>query len=268
MAEWVEDPEFIEELVDSDEKKVKNKTRCLIIKHDSLENKFIRIIHSRGDGLAFRIWPAASLLTDYILKHQPDCLYRTMKDGTKQPRRKRGIVLELGAGVGTLGLLTASLGLRTIVTELKESVPALERSIKANKFDSERIFAMPLNWFESADADKVIAILRKKNELKRVVILLTDCTYWDSLFVPLASTIQRILERVRAEGGNGVALCGHERRQWKTEKRFFTKRLRQHKLEAETIHECLRVGEETNSTHEHSGGWNQRIYEIRLRKDD
>ena len=225
----------------------------------------IHIIQQRGDGLAFRIWPAASLLTDYILKSRPDCLYRTFADGSKQPRRKRCMVLELGAGVGTLGLLTAALGIPTLVTEIEDSVPALERSIKANAFKSEdRIASMPLNWFEKSDADKVIAILKKRNEMKRVVIVLTDCTYWDSLFVPLASTIQYILEAVRAEGGHGVALCAHERRQWKIEKRFFTKRLRQHKLGTKVIHECLRVGEETNNTHEHSGGWNQRIYEIRL----
>jgi hypothetical protein len=191
-----------------------------------------------------------------------------MKDGTKQPRRKRGIVLELGAGVGTLGLLTAALGLRTIVTEKKECINALERSIRANKFDSERIVAMPLNWCEKLDTDKTVAILKKRNELKRVVIVLTDCTYWDTLFVPLSRTIQQILQAVRDEGGQGVALCGYERRRWKIEKRFFTKRLRQHNLEADVIHECLRVGEETNCTHEHSGGWNQRIYEIRLRKEE
>ena len=63
--------------------------------------------------------------------------------------------------------------------------------------------------------------------MKRVVIVLTDCTYWDSLFVPLASTIQYILEAIRAEGGHGIALCAHDRLQWKFEKRFFTKRLRQ-----------------------------------------
>ena len=74
------------------------------------------------------------------------------------------MVLELGAGVGTLGLLTAALGIPTLVTEIEDSVPALERSIKANAFKSEdRIASMPLNWFEKSDADKVIAILKKRN---------------------------------------------------------------------------------------------------------
>ena len=53
MAEWVEDSDFVEEKDDDDDddeliesKEVHYKTKCLLVKHDSLENKCIRILHS------------------------------------------------------------------------------------------------------------------------------------------------------------------------------------------------------------------------------
>ena len=52
MAEWVEDSDFVEEKGDDDDdeliesKEVHHKTKCLLVKHDSLENKCIRILHS------------------------------------------------------------------------------------------------------------------------------------------------------------------------------------------------------------------------------
>jgi len=53
MAEWVEDSDFVEEKGDDDDddeliesKEVHHKTKCLMVKHDSLENKCIRILHS------------------------------------------------------------------------------------------------------------------------------------------------------------------------------------------------------------------------------
>jgi len=56
-AEWVDDDDFVVEEVDGDEEEgvgrtaTTHKTRCLVIKHDSLEHKSVRVIHSRGDGL-------------------------------------------------------------------------------------------------------------------------------------------------------------------------------------------------------------------------
>ena len=52
MAEWVEDSDFVEEKDGDDDdeliesKEVHHRTRCLLVKHDSLENKCIRILHS------------------------------------------------------------------------------------------------------------------------------------------------------------------------------------------------------------------------------
>lgn len=249
-----------------------NAKQRLLLKCDLLQRDIV-VVHSRGDGIAWRVWPGATYLLEYIANERPDCLFRK-----GNPRCSRTTVLELGSGVGTVGLFCAGMGMRTILTDTEEAVRALERSVAENEDTAivadadtchsfsqrKRVVVMRLDWNSKKDAELV---LQKMAEgpfgLKRVIIVLSDCTYWDSLFVPLASTIERLLLGIKDSGGQGIVLCAHERRQWKIEKRFFTKRLRQHHLDANVVAERLRDGSETNATHALTG-WNQRVYKISL----
>ena len=282
-AEVLDDEGKKEDRVDAleregEESETKYDAKTLVVRSDMIPRP-VRIVHSRGDGLAWRVWPGAKLLLRYIVNKKPDCLFRALPDGRTVPRRKRAQVLELGSGVGTVGLFCAAMGIRSVITDTEESVPALTRSLDANPFlkkegkgkgvdedegGEDLAMAMALDWGKPADAEAAIRSLSSRSfGLKRLVVLLSDCTYWDCLYVPLASTLKRLLLAARECGGKGTVLCAHERRQWKTEKRFFTKRLRQHGLTAAVVHEGLREGEETNPLHALSG-WNQRVYRIEL----
>jgi len=267
--------EEVEEDSSKEKEEVRNEAKTLVVRSDLIRQP-LRIVHSRGDGLAWRVWPGAKLLLRYIVEKKPNCLFRTLPDGRTIPRARRAQVIELGSGVGTVGLFCAAMGIRSTITDTEESVPALNRSLVANSFltkcggsDAEEegenlAMAMALDWGKQTDATRAIRALSSRSVgLKKLVVLLSDCTYWDCLYVPLASTLRHLLLAARECGGKGTVLCAHERRQWKTEKRFFTKRLRQHGLTATAVYEGLREGEETNPLHELSG-WNQRVYRIEL----
>lgn len=53
----------------------------------------VRVVSSRGDGIAWRIWPGASLLLQYIADELPGCLFRRIAVAALAPvlcRRSRG----------------------------------------------------------------------------------------------------------------------------------------------------------------------------------
>mmetsp|Transcript_6120 Transcript_6120/g.6931 ORF Transcript_6120/g.6931 Transcript_6120/m.6931 type:complete len:139 (-) Transcript_6120:53-469(-) len=138
---------------------------------------------------------------------------------------------------------------------------------------------MPLPWGDLEAGKKVIEALSAdgNEEDRELWVCGSGLVYFDSLMAPLADTFQQLLNaRPKA-----VAYIGQIKRNWKVEKRFFTKLCRQRGLDCELLYSALveendGCGQETDGTfkvlEEHDitapeeGDWNLRLYKL-TRKD-
>jgi len=146
-------------------------------------------------------------------------------------------VLELGAGCGLVGMLACTLGAHVTLTDMASVVDHMQMNIEANfgRLDGKdlpvpqsigddtplpsliqpflpmlrrRIRAAALEWGKDPLPED---IAKEKYD----VILLSDCVYWEELFVPLVSTL-----RLLSTPSTDVFLCQTPRRP-KVEKRLF-----------------------------------------------
>jgi len=218
----------------------------------------ISVVHQRGRGIAWRIWPSAHVLIDWL------------EDNEKKWLRRSLHCIEIGAGVGMVGLAAASFGAaRVTITDLPETLPAIQRSVDLNAVQvRSKISVASLCYGDRHDIDNIMASVDRKGKL---VILASDIIYWESLFVPIAETLDSFINKHNAS----AAYIGYRKRDWKIEKRFFTKILSQHNLECLVVFEGF-VDEEDGASqstagsvvysHEkntsHESTWNMRIYKI------
>jgi predicted nicotinamide N-methyase len=219
----------------------------------------ISVIHQRGRGIAWRIWPSAHVLIDWL------------EDNEKKWCRRPVHCIEIGAGVGMVGIAAAAIGASKVtITDLPEAIDAVQRSVDANMPRiRSRISVQPLSYGNQTEIDQVLSSLDRTWKL---VILASDIIYWESLFIPIAETLHRFIHQHRA-----TAYIGYRKRDWKTEKRFFTKILAQYKLKCDVVYEC-QVEEEDGVSQETDGrvvyheilenevpqdsSWNSRVYRI------
>ncbi|CAE8634969.1 unnamed protein product [Polarella glacialis] len=95
-----------------------------------------------------------------------------------------------------------------------------------------------------------------------VVAIGAGICYWEVVYKPLAETLAQLCSK-----GRGYAILGYFRRDWKVEKRFWTKVLQQQGLQAEVLWEG-EVDEPENPSafapacSRTSGEWNARVYRI------
>ncbi|XP_013173796.1 PREDICTED: protein-lysine methyltransferase METTL21D-like [Papilio xuthus] len=123
------------------------------------------------------VWDASLVLAKYletICQEKPDFL-----SGTR--------VLELGSGLGVVGLTAATLGAQVTLTDLPEALPLLRLNISENK---QKIGSMGgyaiaevLEW---GDNNSDI----HKQEFDMVV--LADCVYYEDAVEPLIQTLQNL----------------------------------------------------------------------------
>lgn len=221
--------------------------------------KAISVVHERGRGIAWRIWPAAHVLIDWLEKNQR----KWCKNSTH--------CIEIGAGVGLVGIAAAALGSDSVtITDLPEELAAIERSVSVNN-DSvmKKISIKPLHF---GNVDEMHACISNTPPKTRIIVLASDIVYWESLFVPIAETL-----RYFATQRNAVAYIGYKIRHWKTEKRFFTKILSQYNLQAEIVYEgmieeddlhtqtsngSVHYKNDENSAEMNESSWNTRVYKI------
>ena len=171
--------------------------------------------------------------------------------------------VEIGAGVGLVGVVCAGLGAsRVTLTDLEEELPALARSRDSNEtIVRDRIHVMPLSFGVDEELDAV-ANQQKEN----LVVVGSELIYWESLFEPIARTLQRF-----AHEHNATIYIGYRKRVWKTEKRFFTKVLGQVGLDCEVLGQWLATEEDGVSQKtdgqviyntSEDGEWDTRVYRI------
>ena len=221
--------------------------------------KAISVVHERGRGIAWRIWPAAHVLIDWMEKNQQ----RWCKNTTH--------CIEIGAGVGLVGIAATALGSDSVtITDLPDELVAIQRSVDVNEEEVRK--KIEVRSLHFGNIDEMRAAISSIHPKTRIVILASDIVYWESLFVPIAETL-----RFFATERNAVAFIGYKIRHWKTEKRFFTKILAQYNLIAEVVFEgwieeddlqsqvstgSVHYGNDENKRDTNEPSWNTRVYKI------
>ena len=114
-------------------------------------------------------------------------------------------VIELGAGTGIVGLVTALCGAKEIIlTDLPELVPLMERNIRANHDKLHaNVKACSLRWGDIDDTRKVLMTFKPD------CVIVADCVYYKQAVFPLAKTIYDL---VSANDGKTFVLCSYEDR--------------------------------------------------------
>ena len=105
-------------------------------------------------------------------------------------------VLELGAGVGLVGLTAAALGGQyVILTDLPDVLPVLQENVARNEsiIDPDRICCVALDWFDPHP------LPAPPNHSCWDVILLADCVWTLDLVAPLLKTIEALLHQRQAD---------------------------------------------------------------------
>lgn len=196
------------------------------------------------------------------------------------------VLIELGSGHGLIGLACAQLLPESslVLTDVAELLPFAERSVAENEERLRSRTAMrPLPFGDAKALDAILAEFAtvapsagdegagEEGDAatgpdaapgRRVIALGAGIAYWECLHAPLAET----LERLCAAGGEGI--IGFFRRDWKEERRLWTKVLQQRGLKVEVLWEG-EVQEPTNTasyapacSRDHAVEWNARVYHV------
>jgi len=123
------------------------------------------------------VWDSALVLSYFLVKHRQEFL---------SPNTR---VLELGAGTGAVGLVTAALGAgKVTVTDLPRVIPLLEEAIALNS-NLKNIEAKALTWGEWTENS--FEEKEEKNETCYDLILVSDCIYYEASVEPLIQTLTK-----------------------------------------------------------------------------
>lgn len=167
-----------------------------VLEYPTAKGGVVKVAQRKRLGIGHQVWPAATKLCAYLAEH---------------PLPSGATVLELGAGVGLVGLALAAdaTAPKVVLTDLEEVLPTLRASVELNAPDVQaRAAVAPLAW-GSADVDS--AAVRAAS-----VVVAADVVYDAALYEPLASTLEALLLRGNVE----VAYVAHCRR-WKRDVKFF-----------------------------------------------
>lgn len=152
-------------------------------------------------GIAHQLWPAALTLVNYLENN----LGTLFPDGISKE-----CFIELGAGVGLVGLFVAALGANKVVlTDIEEAQANLEHNILINPSLKNNVEAAVLSWGDERESLDCLRRLPIPPYL-----LASDCVYWEHLFEPLRKTIQFFVD------AGSIVLMSHVRR-WKKDTKFF-----------------------------------------------
>ncbi|XP_013084076.1 protein N-lysine methyltransferase METTL21D-like [Biomphalaria glabrata] len=137
------------------------------------------------------VWDAALVLCSYI-----DKIRNVVQNKS---------VLELGSGTGAVGIVTAALGARVIITDLPEIVPFMNHNIQLNqKVLKDSCSALELRWGNKEQMSKV-----KQIHFSEGVdfLLVADCVYYEEALEDLVDTI------VYFASPETIVLCSYEDRE-------------------------------------------------------
>ncbi|XP_026330188.1 protein-lysine methyltransferase METTL21D-like [Hyposmocoma kahamanoa] len=123
------------------------------------------------------VWDASLVLAKYLetmCQHRADFL-----SGLK--------VLELGSGLGVVGLTAATLGAQVTLSDLPETLPLLRLNINENKTKISSMggyaIAESLIW-----GDNTSEILKEEFDM----VVLADCVYYEEALEPLIETLKSL----------------------------------------------------------------------------
>mmetsp|Transcript_2949 Transcript_2949/g.2440 ORF Transcript_2949/g.2440 Transcript_2949/m.2440 type:complete len:143 (+) Transcript_2949:24-452(+) len=119
------------------------------MENDDLDHE-ISVVHERGRGYAWRIWPSAHLLTKFLAKE--------LKNHTDSPVD----FIDIGCGAGLVGLaVAASKGShQVLLTDLEDQLGSPQRSLDLNDEEVRaKTSLMPLPWGDLEAGKKVIEAL-------------------------------------------------------------------------------------------------------------
>ncbi|XP_052772866.1 protein N-lysine methyltransferase METTL21D-like [Mya arenaria] len=153
------------------------------------DDKVLKLKQYETGDVGCVVWDAAIVLAKYF--EAADFQYGRFWKGKK--------VLELGSGTGAVGLLTASYGASTIITDLQDFVPLMNMNIETNKetFPDMDIKACELKWGTSIDSQQFSNI---------DVVVVADCIYYAESLKPLVQTMEDL-----CSSGTCVYCCYEER---------------------------------------------------------
>lgn len=175
----------------------------------------IRLLQQKRRGIAHQLWPAATHLCNYLEAHQDALL--APHGGLASTR-----ILELGAGIGLVGLFLGALGCaRVVVTDLPAAVDILRANIDLNAaaWSPGCVSAQALDWGSPQDLADCLAAVRAGDEpgcpdSPPLLVVVADCVYWECLFQSLADTLAALC------AAGCTVLMSHVKR-WKKDARFF-----------------------------------------------
>ncbi|CAG2064448.1 unnamed protein product [Timema podura] len=134
------------------------------IQIDSCKNS-LKIVQKLVGDVSCVVWDAAIVLANFLEVENDRC-------GKKWIPAKK--ILELGAGLGCVGLFAACLGGEVVMTDLPEVMPLLQMNIDGNKAlwteQRGRAIAKVLKWGPMVGDLDIPSIL-----------LVADCVYYDQV---------------------------------------------------------------------------------------
>ncbi|OWZ23119.1 Protein N-lysine methyltransferase METTL21A isoform X1 [Phytophthora megakarya] len=126
------------------------------------------------------VWDAALLLADYLQTQASD---NTIKFHGKK-------VVELGAGVGLVGMTLAVLGARVVLTDQEYALPLLRKNVAVN-FENKAVVPTveECQWGESCKTEGLLATWKKNTD----VVVFSDVLYHASAFLLLIKTLHELV---------------------------------------------------------------------------
>jgi hypothetical protein len=150
-------------------------------------------------------------------------------------RLPRLCILELGAGVGLTGLALA-MQLKNcwsiLLTDLESALPLLQSNVKRNPHTQSPVQITRLEWGNLQDIERVLTTWYHRQNCSitasassssssppppSLLILGSDCVYWEHLYVPLEWTIAGLLQQAPCDS---MCLLAGMRR-WKRDNHFY-----------------------------------------------
>lgn len=125
------------------------------------------------------VWDASLTLAGYLMQ----------LNATKPDNFKGKVVLELGSGIGLCGMVAATLGAETLLTDMNGALKLLQHNLTENKkqFPAWTAEAREFTWSKE-NAEQLSA------EKKFDYILLADCIYYKDSIEPLVESLKVLVK--------------------------------------------------------------------------
>ncbi len=226
----------------------------IIFKTSAAEDLQIELIQKKQLGIAFQLWPAATLLAEYLINH-PELLLPS----TDSPTPSFLNAIELGAGLGLTGMyITKYFNERsdstikfnkTILTDLPEVMDILNTNILNNHLE-QNVACCPLDWNNISNVSEIFNA-HFTDITSPPIVIAADVVYWECLFLPLVNILEELCMR-------GCRIITSHIRRWKKDQKFFQLCKKRH-LTVDTILENVEM-----VPHEHTKEPTKQISRIYL----